>query len=517
MTVAKKILIADDSPVVAALLGNLLKGAGYEIAKATDGIEAVQGVYREWPDLVVLDIFMPRMNGYQVCRLLKHDPAVGQIPVIILTATEGRGAEFWSHHTGANAFMNKGDVSSLLIQEVEKQLSACPARPPKPATEPPGPEDILSRVSALSDSELQESTIERIELTTILRNLTEGILTLDREGHITSANKSFCQMVGVAAEQVLGKTCIEVLCDPVGTDTLALSAQALAGERVLPLDSELWGHMGRPIPVSINAAPLTDYLGGTIGCVCLFQDITRRKQIEALYEQLQSLDKMKEDLTHMIVHDLRTPLTSILSGMMTLQGIGELDDMQKEIVGMSVAGGKTLLGMINDLLDISKMEDGSMQLEYTQVSPQPMVNRVLVQVASLAKEKRLTLIPDVPENVPPFSADEDKLSRTLVNLIGYAIKFTPPQGSITLSAFQKDGAPEIQFSVTDTGEGIPRESFEHIFEKFGQVEGRKSGRKMSTGLGLTFCKLAVEAHGGRIWVESELGKGSTFSFTIPLA
>ncbi|MBI3920845.1 MAG: response regulator [Armatimonadetes bacterium] len=516
MSTTKKILVADDSALVATMVGNALKGAGYDVVKATDGIEAVQAAYREWPDLIVLDIFMPRMNGYQVCRLLKNDPAMAHIPVIIQTSSEGRVAEFWSHHTGANAFVPKGLPAPVLLKTVEEQLHAAPERPERPAGEPRGPEEILTQVSLLSDKELQATTVERIELKTILENLSEGILTLDTEGRITNANRSFCRMVGVAAEQVLGKTCIEVLCDPVSTDSLAVSAQALAGERVSPLDSELWGHTGCPIPVSINAAPLTDYLGGTVGCVCLFQDITRRKQIEALYEQLQSLDKMKEDLTHMIVHDLRTPLTSILSGMMTLQGMGELQDIQNEIVNMSVAGGRTLLGMINDLLDISKMEDGSMQLELRVVLPHEVAEGAVTQIATLARDKGVILVRDLSPDLPPVSADHEKLLRTLVNLLGNALKFTPPEGTVTLSASKQDGSGLIRFSVTDTGEGIPRESFQRIFERFGQVESRKSGRKMSTGLGLTFCKMAVEAHGGSIWVESDLGKGSTFSFTIPV-
>ena len=116
--------------------------------------------------------------------------------------------------------------------------------------------------------------------------------------------------------------------------------------------------------------------------------------------------------------------------------------------------------------------------------------------------------------IPHPTADDDKLRRILVNLLGNALKFTPRGGTITLEA--KPDGECLRFGVRDTGEGIPKEAFERIFEKFGQVETRKSGRKMSTGLGLTFCRLATEAHGGSIWVESEVGVGSTFYFTIPL-
>jgi len=176
--------------------------------------------------------------------------------------------------------------------------------------------------------------------------------------------------------------------------------------------------------------------------------------------------------------------------------------------------------MINDLLDISKMEDGSLRLDYSDVVPAEVVNHAVQQVASLARDKNLTLAIHLAPDLPPLPADEDKLRRTLVNLLGNAVKFTPEEGTITVSTslIQADSIsqfPAVLFSVADTGEGIPKEAFERIFEKFGQVETRKSGRKMSTGLGLTFCKMAVEAHGGRIWVESELGKGSVFSFVIP--
>ena len=189
------------------------------------------------------------------------------------------------------------------------------------------------------------------------------------------------------------------------------------------------------------------------------------------------------------------------------------------MLGISLSGGQTLLGMINDLLDVSKMEDGSLVLDKQSVQASALVAKALHQVEALAKEKHLTLKQEIPPDIPTFIGDEEKLLRTLVNLLGNAIKFTPLSGTITvaaqLKAQEQDIASSLVFSVRDTGEGIPSEAFERIFQKFGQVESRKAGRKMSTGLGLTFCKLVVEAHGGRIWVESELGQGSTFLFAIP--
>jgi signal transduction histidine kinase len=230
-------------------------------------------------------------------------------------------------------------------------------------------------------------------------------------------------------------------------------------------------------------------------------------------KELQELEALRDSLTHMIVHDLRTPLTSLLTGLQTLEQAGELNELQTELLRISAQGGQTLLGMINDLLDISKLEDGSLKLEYATLPVESIVQQALQQVAPLAAEKRIALRSDLEAD--RVSADEEKLVRTLVNLLANAIKFTPTGGTVSLSVGRCEPGKALRFRVTDTGEGIPAEAFDRIFEKFGQVESRQAGRKMSTGLGLTFCKMVVEAHGGRIWVESEIGTGSAFSFIIP--
>ncbi|HEV7425142.1 MAG TPA: hybrid sensor histidine kinase/response regulator, partial [Thermoanaerobaculia bacterium] len=234
------------------------------------------------------------------------------------------------------------------------------------------------------------------------------------------------------------------------------------------------------------------------------------EQLQSNYKRLQELEQQRDDMRNMIVHDLRTPLTALIVGIEMLEMDGTLSGTQQEIIAIAAGGGRTLLGMINDLLDVEKMESGSAQLQYDEVNAAALVAGAVTQVALLAAESRTTLVTDVAANLPAFSGDGKKLSRTLVNLIGNAIKFTGA-GAVTVSAQQ--GEPgTIRFAVRDTGPGIPAESFGRIFEKFGQLDSRRVG----TGLGLAFCKLAVEAHGGRITVESALGKGSTFSFTIPV-
>jgi two-component system, sensor histidine kinase and response regulator len=239
-------------------------------------------------------------------------------------------------------------------------------------------------------------------------------------------------------------------------------------------------------------------------------------QLQERYRQLQKLEELRDSLTSMIVHDLRTPLTSLLTGLQSLPFV-EDTEQRAELIDIAIHGGETLLGMINDLLDINKMESDEISLDYTAVPVEKIIEHVLRQTASLANEKGVTIQQDIAPDLPALWADADKVRRILINLLGNALKFSPA-GSTVLLKVERDGTAEgdwLLFSVQDSGEGIPREAFERIFEKFGQVESRKAGRRMSTGLGLTFCKMAAEAHGGRIWVESELGKGSVFSFTLP--
>jgi two-component system sensor histidine kinase/response regulator len=240
-------------------------------------------------------------------------------------------------------------------------------------------------------------------------------------------------------------------------------------------------------------------------------------QLQQNLARLQVLETLRDDLTDMVVHDLRTPLTSVISGMQTLDVVGDLNDDQREMMEIAIDGGGTLLGMINDLLDVSHMESGSMPLRYTELDAGKLVAVAAGQVSSLCKSKGLAVIQDVAAHLPKFFGDEDKLRRALVNLLGNAIKFTPSGGTIAIAAAETEDHRSLIFSVTDTGEGIPAAEFSRIFEKFGQVESRQAGRTMSTGLGLTFCKLTALAHGGDISVESVLGAGSTFSFTVPLA
>jgi signal transduction histidine kinase len=207
-------------------------------------------------------------------------------------------------------------------------------------------------------------------------------------------------------------------------------------------------------------------------------------------------------------------LTSILGGLKTLRLMSTGGGDERELIEIAVDSSEALLSMINDLLDINRMESGAPALDKGEFEVEALVEKALLQVSALAESKEISLSCNLAPELPSITVDGSKVVRTLVNLLGNAVKFTRRGGSIALAACRREEA--MHFSVTDTGEGIPNEAFEYIFEKFGQVKTRSEGCKYSTGLGLTFCKMVVEAHGGRIWVESERGKGSTFHFTIPI-
>jgi signal transduction histidine kinase len=363
----------------------------------------------------------------------------------------------------------------------------------------------------------------------IVDTVREPLLMLDPTLRVRSANRAFYRTFHVSPEETEGHLIYELGNGQWDIPALRTLLEDIIPQKSLFNDYELehdFPSIGRRVML-LNARELragnhTELL------VLALEDVTERRRVHDLelhytselqesYRRLQEVEKLRDDLTHMIIHDLRTPLTSVISGMQTLDIVGDLNEDQREMMNIAIIGGETLLGMINDLLDVEKLESGSMQLDYVTLSIGELVASAIAQVASLAESQQLTLVQQTAAGLPLLRGDENKLRRTLVNLLGNAIKFTPVGGTITVEARHNTEEHNLVFDVTDTGEGIPPEAFERIFEKFGQVESRQGGRLMSTGLGLTFCKLAVEAHGGHITVESAPGKGSTFCFTIPLA
>jgi signal transduction histidine kinase len=246
-------------------------------------------------------------------------------------------------------------------------------------------------------------------------------------------------------------------------------------------------------------------------------------ELQQAHDDLTRAQETRDALTHMIVHDMRTPLTNIITGLQTVQQFDDDAEVRAEFTQGALAGANRLLTMVNDLLDISKMEAGEMALRPERFLVADVLQDAAQTVDVLARDKGLTL---QQETAPAGSdaaaltveADRDIARRVLVNLVGNAIKFTPPGGTITLRAEPDDARPDrICVSVSDTGVGIPPEHQARVFDKFYQVRPGATGGVAATGLGLAFCKMAAEAHGGQIGLESTPGEGSRFYFTLPAA
>ncbi len=245
-----------------------------------------------------------------------------------------------------------------------------------------------------------------------------------------------------------------------------------------------------------------------------FERISRdRASIREALSSLQRETKVREDLTHMLVHDLRTPLTGIITSLQTLQMgvVGELEADQAEMVDFAVSDGQRLLEMVNQILDVSRLEAGEMPLKLEEVELCELAEAACRVAQPIAAESGITLTNSC--NGLRARLDAELMRRVLVNLIGNALKFTPRNGEVSVTSEpSREGGTHV--IVRDTGWGIPKSDLKRIFEKYAQSKSeRKTGP--SSGLGLTFCRLAVEAHGGRIWADSEVGKGTEIHITLP--
>jgi signal transduction histidine kinase len=239
--------------------------------------------------------------------------------------------------------------------------------------------------------------------------------------------------------------------------------------------------------------------------------------LEDTLRKLREVEKMRDDLMKMIVHDLKTPLTSVLATMeMLIDGdFGALTDSQRKMLGDAEGKAEDLLALIGDLLEVSRIEEATMTLDVQPIAPAALLNEIIHEWSIRFQQEHATAHVDVADDAPVFQADKPLLRRVLGNLVQNALTHSAKAVTIQLSARREgDG---ILFTVADDGPGIPPEYHEVIFRKFERVKNPNIPRTRSSGLGLAFCKLVVDAHGGRIWVQSAgEGKGSAFHFLLPV-
>jgi signal transduction histidine kinase len=249
------------------------------------------------------------------------------------------------------------------------------------------------------------------------------------------------------------------------------------------------------------------------------QDARSRQLTEQALVEMREADRLKTQFLANMSHELRTPLNSIIGfSRVILKGIdGPITELQEQDLKAIYNAGMHLLGLINDILDLSKIEAGKMELAFGEVELGDMLRSVMSTAIGLIKDKPIELVTDLPDDLPPIQGDSIRIRQVLLNLLSNAAKFTD-RGQIGVSArlINQDEKPQILVAVFDTGPGIEPEDQEKLFEPFSQVDASPTRKTGGTGLGLSICRHLVELHGGRIWVESTPGEGSTFVFTLPL-
>lgn len=294
---------------------------------------------------------------------------------------------------------------------------------------------------------------------------------------------------------------------------------------LLPITMVVWP-MGRRAGVAISVISALTWLTADLlwdhahGLIPYWNALVRLGFFLTVTFALSSLRESRDrqaELTHFIVHDLRSPLTNVMAGLelVSSEGPGKMGaETQRELLEIAAVSGQQLMRLINSILDISRMECGQMPLQVRQVSVEDLADSALQQVALWAKQAGILTAVEIDPAARSAYADPSITARVLGNLLGNAMRYSPSQSTVTIRA-RRTSHGMISVSVADQGPGIPKEWVGKIFDKFAQMRARRSGAAVGSGLGLTFAKAAVEAQGGRIWIESEEGKGTTVTFTLP--
>ena len=397
---------------------------------------------------------------------------------------------------------------------------------------------------------LEQKVAQRTsEIKAIIDNMVDGLVVVDGEDRITQFNPALAGMLGISSKTIENATSYSDIFRAEEMASLVISTrenpkQVFSKEFALPdrrtgkavatsIFRETLDNKENPDLDGVVTTGVTFHSQATenvsldkseyLGTVILIRDITAEKEV----------DRMKTDFISTVSHELRTPLTSVLGFAKLIQKkleesifpLVQTDDKKvkrsvrqvTENIEIIVSEGTRLTKLINEVLDIAKIEAGKMQWNMDSLEITEVINRAIAATSALFEQKGLTLVREIDADLPVIYGDKDRLIQVVINLISNAVKFTD-RGTITCRVqHQKSITPYIVVSVVDQGVGISESDQPKVFEKFKQVGDTLTDKPQGTGLGLPISREIVEHHGGRIWVESEIGKGSTFSFTLPIA
>jgi PAS domain S-box-containing protein len=366
---------------------------------------------------------------------------------------------------------------------------------------------VMTGIGGLAGSTLQNAQLfERLQAAhqryqELFEDSIDAMLITDWEGRIVEANRQAILLSGHTRE-VLQTLRVDQLHD-VNWSRVGHGFETLRENRTCSYESSIRGEGDARTPLEVHARRVEFEEADSIQWI--LRDITERKE----------LDRLREDLTAMIYHDLRSPLANIVSSLDVLYGLAPENDKETVLTILKIAENSTdrIQRLVSSLLDVNRLESGHPVANLKVVETIPLIQRAVADVEPVAKGRRQTVISDLPEQLPSIWVDEDMARRVLINLMENAVKFTPLDGKLETGARQE--GDWVHMWVRDNGPGIPTADQDRIFDKFTRLHGTQ--KQNGLGIGLAFCRLAVLGHGGRIWVESEPGRGSTFHFTLPVA
>ncbi len=529
-----KVLVADGDKEGQELLKKLLQDYGHEIAAVDNGTEVLRLAKLRPPDMIISDILMAKMDGFQLCRACKQNKQLKNIPFVFYTDTHtvDKDEEF-ALSLGADAFIRKPaepDAFLQILTDVFEKAKAGTLTPPK--VTPLEPTLFLTEyarriIAKLEDkmTQLQMEITERkrvgealraseSKLSSVLSSMVDLVFVLDKDSRFTSFYVP-SEEPYVSPEKFVGEKYSEVMPSHIHK----LFAEAFnKNKKGKVAEYEYWLEIeGKTKWYSVKSSPMLAN-GEFTGCVAVARNITEHKQAEEKTRELQVLrevDSLRSQLLANISHELRTPLTSIKGFVSTLlrtdvewseeEKHGFLETIDQESDRLS--------RLIGDLLDMSRIDAGALRLEKHNYQISEVLDSVSSRLASLTEHHQLQLV--VPSGLPSVFVDQMRIGQVLTNLVENATKFSS-EGSLIRIEAQLAG-DQLIISVTDKGEGIPAELLDRVFDRFYQAENIVNGRKSGTGLGLSICRGILEAHDGRIWVESKLGEGPKFSFSLPVS
>jgi PAS domain S-box-containing protein len=500
-----KILLVDDQPANLLALESLLEGREYEIVKAFSGPEGLRCLLEQEFALVLLDVLMPGMDGFETAALIRQRQTSRDTPIIFITATSsnethvGRG-----YSLGAVDYIYKPIVPEILKAKV--QVFA----------------DLYRKTQRLSRSESAlRRELDAHKKTIAARGESEGkyrelfsrasdaIVVLDSRGDaVLDANDAALKLYGYTRKEFLNLTARDLAAEPEETDDAARppvgSGRALVHHRTKD---------ERAFPVEITRGSMV--VQGRNMVMMLARDMTEHmKAAEA--ERLREREAMQRQLIATVSHELRTPIAAIKVSVETLRRGGAADGRTRpRLLNIIERQASRLGGIVEDLLFGAAIESGKVELAPCSVELKPFIERFVKDIVPLAASRAVSIRVKVNDDMDVW-VDQDHLTRILQNLLDNAIKYNNKRGSVHVES-RKISEEEARISISDTGIGIDAKDLPNIFQQFFRTEKARALCITGSGLGLFILKTIVESNGGRIWAESAKDKGSVFHFTLPLA